>query len=103
MKRRNLHPLKPAQKNGEQPVRQPCSGKVWVNPSSNFKIACVRAWAAAEAPSPKFIDMNKLDMRTKRPAERKAKAAAAGKSRNPAKSPGALSLVENSGTPKKGT
>lgn len=89
MTRRSPPPPKSIQKKGEQPVRQPGSGKVWVNPRSNFKVTCARAWKEAEAPSPKFIDMSSLDMRTKNPPEReKAKAAAASESRGSTKSPG---------------
>jgi len=96
MKRRSPPPPNPTSKKGEQAVRKPGSGKVWVNPKATFKVTCARAWKEAEVPSPKFIDMNNLDMRTKNPPERqKAKAAAAGKARNSTKSPGALSLGEN--------
>lgn len=95
MKRRSPPPPNPTPKKREQPVRQPGGGKVWVNPKSNFKVTCARAWKEAEVPSPKFIDMNNLDMRTKNPPERqKAKAAAAGRSRNSTKTPEALSLGE---------
>ncbi|HXA86861.1 MAG TPA: hypothetical protein VNZ47_17380 [Candidatus Dormibacteraeota bacterium] len=77
------------QRKAAKTLNPPGSGKVWVNPKSHLKITCAEAWSQAEVPSPKFIDMGQIDMRTKKPPEGpKAKAAAVGgKSRTTNKSP----------------
>ena len=70
----------PAQKKAVQSIKPPRE-KVWVNPKSHFKNFCEQAWRRAEAPSPKFIDMGQIDMRTKKLPERaESKTAAAHKS-----------------------
>ena len=77
----------PAQKKAVQSIKPPAREKVWVNPKSHFKNICEQAWKHAEAPSPKFIDISQIDMRTKKPPERvKSKAAVADKSRTSTKS-----------------
>lgn len=90
MKPRGPSHADPTQKKTVQSVDQADCGKVWVNPKSNLKIICQQAWSNAEVPSPKFIDIGQIDLRTKTPPERpKAKAAAAGvKSHTSTKSPG---------------
>lgn len=78
MKRRRPPHPNPTKKRAEQSVKQPGCAKVWVNPKSHLKITCERAWSEAGVPSPKFIDMSQIDMRTKKILARpKAKAAAA--------------------------
>ena len=71
----------PTQKKAVQSIKPPAREKVWVNPKSHFKNICEQAWRRAGAPSPKFIDMEQIDMRTKKLPERaESKAAAAHKS-----------------------
>jgi len=75
-------------KKAEQAVKQPGRGKVWVNPKSPLKNQCEHAWSEAEVPSPKFIDMGQIDLRTKTvPKPAMVKAAAAGKPRTSTKAP----------------
>ena len=76
----------PAQKKAVQSIKPPPSEKVWVNPKSHFKNFCEQAWRRAEAPSPKFIDMGQIDMRTKKLPERAESKTAAGKSGTSSKS-----------------
>ncbi len=84
--RRTFPPMTP-QKKLEPIVKHAGHGKVWINPKSHFKNLCEQAWGRARAPSPKFIDMDQIDMREKKlPEHPKTKAAAAGKSRSSTKS-----------------
>ena len=81
MKPGNSSPDNPPRKKAVQSVKLPCRDKVWVNPKSYFKNICEQAWKPAEVPSPKFVDINQIDMRKKKPPESvRAKAAAAGSS-----------------------
>ncbi len=87
MKPRRTSPPVTPQKKPEPIVKHAGRGKVWVNPKSHFKNLCEQAWGRAGAPSPKFIDMDQIDMRTRKLTEHpRAKAAAAGKSRSSTKS-----------------
>jgi hypothetical protein len=79
-------PPDPAQKKAVQRVKPPACGKVWVNPKSHFKNICEQAWKPAGVPSPKFVDMGQIDMRTKKPPERAMTKAAVPKSGISAKS-----------------
>ena len=87
MKPANPSRHNPTRKKAVQSVKPPAREKVWVNPKSHFKNICEQAWRLAGAPSPKFIDMGQIDMRTKKFPERaKSKAAAARKSGTSTKS-----------------
>jgi hypothetical protein len=67
--------------------KPPGCSKVWVNPKAQFKNFSHQAWSEAEVPSPKFIDISDIDLRTMKPCERPKPKAAAGKSRGSSKSP----------------
>lgn len=78
----------PIQKKAAQSAKQEGCAKVWVNPKSTVKNRCEQAWSQAEAPSPKFIDMDQIDLRTRKPRERaKPQTAASSKARASPKSP----------------
>lgn len=74
------------QKKPEKALKHAACERVWVNPKSPLKKRCERAWGPAEVHAPKFIDMDQIDLRAKKPE--RAKAAAAGESPTSAKSTG---------------
>src|SRR5258708_13408788 len=77
-----------AHKKSVQSVKPSAREKVCVNPKSHFKNICEQAWRRAGGPSPKFIDMGQIDMRTKKfPEHTKRKVATTPKSDKSPKSP----------------